>query len=190
MNTKAYKHLRETLTHVPSKDFNEGMQWYDRANEQTKIYANELEIEPKLFAEITSILSPSTVWEKNLDQAFDLVSKLKTEREEIGKLVFNTYKANVTKAIAVYDGKETLTESKGSGMKTYNFARNLMLDPKAVTIDRQMVKLLDINHFFGTKTLTYKTYYSYAKVLSTLAKELSMIPYQLQAILWLYARKA
>lgn len=189
MNTKAYKHLRETLSHVPAKDFNAGLDWYDQANEQTKIYANELEIEPKLFAEITSVLSPSTVWEKNLDQAFDLVSKLKYEREEIGKLVFNTYKTNVTKAIAIYDNKATLDESKGTGMKTYNFARNLLLDPKAVTIDRQMIKILDINHFFGTKTLTYKTYYAYAKVLSTLAKEIKLIPYQLQAILWLYARK-
>jgi len=189
MNTKAYKHLRETLAHVPAKDFDAGLEWYDQANEQTKIYANELEMEPKLFAEMTSALSPSTVWEKNLDQAFDLASKLKYEREEIGKLVFNTYKANVTKAIDIYDGKVELNESKGTGMKTYNFARNLLLDKEAVTIDRQMINILDIKHFFGTKTLTYKTYYAYAKVLSTLAKEIKLIPYQLQAILWLYARK-
>lgn len=189
MNTKAIKQLRDIYSKVETRDISDGLSWYDQANEKIRIYANSLDIDPKLFAEIVSILSPSTVWEKNLDQAYDLVSKLKTEREEVGKLVFNTYKHNVTKAIELYDGKLTLNEDKKSGMKTYNFARNLLLDTAAVTIDRQMLKLLDTNEYFGTSTLTYKTYYQYADVIKKLSSHIGILPYQLQASLWLHARK-
>lgn len=164
----------------------EGHEWYENAHRTIKNYSEDLRVDQQTFSAVVSILSPFNPWERNIDDASKLIFAVQYEPDTLDKLTFTTFKNNVNKAVKFIRNEVSL-KPKGA-MKTYSFAKNLLLNPNYVTIDSHMLKYVDLERDFGTKSLTDKTYSAYADVFKKVSKKYLIHGYQLQASLWLHAR--
>jgi len=187
MDYKLIETIDQAVAGLDHKTINEGIEWYPEANKKIRRIAHSLALPSSVVAETVSILSPFQVWESNIEEAHKLLFSLKYEPDQLEKLTFTTYRSNVEKAIRVYRKEEVMNQDKG-GFKTFAFAHNLLLKDQYVTIDRHMLKLVDIEKFFGTKSLTKKTYFAYAEAIKKVAKKYNLKGYEVQASLWLKLR--
>jgi hypothetical protein len=151
-----------------------GMGWYPYANFIARTYASEFGITIEQAAGIISALSPNNKWERNLMDAYYLI-------QDPGVKVC-TFNSNKSKALAILDGANPLDVLRGR--KTFNFYMNILdpYNPDFVTIDFHAY-----NIFKGgreTKSLTPKLYGEVSNAYIETAKELCILPNQLQAITW------
>lgn len=122
-------------------------------------------------------LSPYNRWPRNIVDCNNLFSAL-----HIDEFSTSTFRGNKEKAWKISKGEAQL---QPSSLKTYAFYRNLMLDPKHVTIDVWYLRALGLE---GMK-LTPKRYGIIQKETIRLAEKHSLTGYQVQATIWIKIRK-
>lgn len=171
--------LLETLTEEQRKD---GLQWYFTVNEFCKNVSFIYKIEEYKVAGILAALSPNNKFDRNV---LDTVNFIKTN----GNCKVCTFGANKEKAKQILFNanchNEVLTILKGN--KTSAFFMNIYMPncPENVTIDLWMNRIFDNEG----KSITNKRYRDFSNIIKQYAKELNLIPQQLQALLWVAIRQ-
>lgn len=154
----------------------EGMAWYRDAHE----YAKTLPVPLQNAAAVISALSPASRWSTNKLEAAALIAGIKGYR-------FTTYGQNVTKARAcITDPDPGRLFNAKTGAKTLNFYRNILNpeDPDWVTIDRHAAAVAEGRTNSGSVVLTPKKYREYAAAYIEAARQIGILPCQLQAVCW------
>jgi len=163
-----------------------GMGWYYYAHFYARKTANKYDVPITQVAGVLSALSPNNKWERNIIDAKHLIRDFKLGRD-LKYTKVSTYGANKTKAIRILNGEPV--EKIILGPKTWNFYNNI-LHPSSedfVTIDFHA-----LNIYLGsyeTKPLSKKLYDKVSKTYIQAAREIDLLPNQLQAITWVTWRK-
>lgn len=173
----------KNLTKLFNQSDKSGLNWYNDGHEFCKELATKYDLSlPKVCA-VVSALSPATNWEVNKRDAIGLIESYLDLRNYKHK--FTTYGANVVKAQKVLSGELEPDKafSLKTGAKTFNFYHNLLepANPDYCTIDRHAF-IIATGEVYNK--LTPKQYKQVADHYISTAKRLSVIPCQLQAVLW------
>lgn len=175
-----YNQITETLERVSPNLFQEGVQWYSKSNQFCLELSNEYNVPLRYITGLTSLFSPLKSWEMN--------KRIVKEYLECQECKTFSYQRN--KALQLWtDVISDLSEQKQdnyimktlNGLKVVSFYHNITypLTSDKVTIDSHMLKLAPYKH------LTPKRYSEYEECVRKVAKEKSLIPNQVQAIIWL-----
>jgi hypothetical protein len=154
-----------------------GLIWYRNANKIVKNIASINNIDIEIVSQVVSSLSPATSWHQNIKDSYRLVNK-PYESTKVG-----TYGMNKSKALLIIKNQVSL-KFEGAP-KTFSFYRNILLDSNYVTVDRWILRLLNIP---TNKAIPKKTYNDIVTAFLNVAKKLDIKGYQLQAICWIYIR--
>lgn len=157
----------------------EGMGWYKEAHQYAQNLANRFSKSIDITAGIISALSPSVSWERNKEDAKNLL-------QQGSKAIVSTYGMNKRKALDIIATGESLPYfmKPQSSFKTLNFYKNILepKNPEFVTIDRQMLRILNLT---PQAINTRPRYMRLKDMFIAVAIKLDIIPNQLQASLWL-----
>lgn len=173
----------KNLSKLFNKADKSGLNWYNEANGFCIELSAKYGLSLSQVCAVVSALSPACNWEQNKRDTIGLIETVKGLRKYKHK--FGTYGANVLKARRILSG-ELLPENAFSlktGAKTFNFYHNL-LEPDNVnwvTIDRHAYTIATGEPY---KALTKNQYSKIADYYKETARKLSLIPCQLQAVLW------
>jgi hypothetical protein len=170
--------ILDTISKLDQTNYQASLDWYFILNDYAKSLAERNGLSLIQTAGIISALSPMVQFTTNLRDAERFCST-----RSIANLA--TYNSQRMKALRILGAK---TESEVlailGGNKTKAFFLNI-LKPEIsqdVTIDTWMIK------FFGFKSLTPKRYADASKEVQNVAKELGIMPHQLQALVWVGMR--
>jgi hypothetical protein len=169
------KIIKETFLNCDVSTIYEGLIWYRNANKIVKHISRTYNIDINVVAQVISALSPATDWNRNIKDTFNLI------RDNSSKVT--TYGTNKDKAIRVLK-KQTNLVFKGAP-KTFSFYQNILLNDSFVTIDRWILRVFNLD---SKKAIKEKDYIIIQNSFIKVAKELDIKPYQLQAIVWIFAR--
>lgn len=177
------------FSQVTESQLNEGLNWYQRANEHANYLSQKYNVSLAKVCGIISALSPATNWSTNIKDAEELLKGNSTHK-------FSTYGQNVLKAYKILNASLEmdieLFFSLKTGAKTYNFYRNILepTNPDYVTIDRHAIAIWagNLAEFYG-KGASLKLYREIAQDYIYVAKVLKLLPLQLQAITWVAYRE-
>lgn len=177
------KNLEHAFNNATTQDIEEGLTWYEQANEFCERIANKYNVEPFTVASVVSALSPRNKWDKNLLDA-ELVIKNHQKGISPEKTSVSTFHRNKFKAFAILDGTESITPES---QKTYAFVKNISeLSSDFVTVDVWHLRACFGKTMASVGNLAYKQLENITK---ELAKESGFTPYQYQAIVWGYVRR-
>lgn len=134
---------------------------------------------------IIAAMSPQLSWQKNKEQALEFCRRMRNGESLVGLMA---YKANVNKAVRIYNGEFALDVL--GGMKVRSFYANLMLDVQAVTVDRHATHIA----LFGTSNsdksgsiaVTDKLYKLISAAYAQAAELLNVPAYVVQSVTWTY----
>lgn len=163
-----------------------GLSWYKRANSHAKYLAKTYNTSLNKVCGIIAALSPATSWDRNIKDTEELLKGNSAHK-------FGTYGQNVLKAYKILNASLEmdieLFFSMKTGAKTYNFYRNILepTNPNYVTIDRHAIAV-----WAGTnenKAASLKLYREIAADYIAVAKQLNVLPCELQAITWVTYRE-
>jgi len=163
----------------------EGMGWYDGAHSIAADMAETHGLTTKQTAGVLAAFSPQKGWATNIKLAENACAASNTS--QIGGHTKNA----CHKASKILRGQDPL-EVLG-GRKVRSFYRNIMwpevMGP--VTIDRHMIDLLaDKRGFIDEGVLERIGVYQYAAAMvRASAREVGVLPHQMQAICWVHQRK-
>lgn len=155
--------------------------WYYRCRTWCENQANEYNVALETVVGVLAALSPSCAYETNQR---DTVAMLSGRT----KYKYTTYKRNVAKARAIFDGapvEATLApKPRRSGMKTLAFYRAIMRpwEPTNVVIDRHALAVAHGETF--EKGVTYRRYRDFVASYQSAARSLGVSPIELQAATW------
>lgn len=176
-----YNQITETLERVSPNLFQEGVQWYSKANQFCLDLSNEYNIPLRYVTGLTSLFSPLKSWEMNKRMVKEYLEcqNCKTfsyQRKKSVKL-WTTIISNIDDE----EAQDRFIMKTLNGFKTVSFYHNITypLTSDKVTIDSHMLKLAPYKH------LTPKRYLEYENCIKKIAKEKSLVPNQVQAIIWL-----
>lgn len=190
MDTKQQiKNLESIYKHVTESDYQAGITWYNRAQEIVKYLADKYNRPDYIISGIIAALSPGTDWHQNL---IDAINVLKQGRYAN----VTTYGQNKVKALRIL---EMTSESdvyqallhKSTINKTSQFFLNIQHPEQSgpVTIDRHAIRACYDEILESSVILTAKRYREAAKAYQALAKRHSILPHQLQAVIWIAFRR-
>ena len=154
-----------------------GLSWYTNAHE----YAQDLHPDPEVGAGIIAALSPQNSWEANLDDAIQLM-----RTGDCGQ-----YQDAVTKALRIRAGEHPLDVL--GGRKVRSFFANIAYPnrPGPVTVDRHTLALTLGRPREQTRAnpvpphvLKPGLYHQISAEFRALARNLGILPHQLQAWAW------
>lgn len=162
-----------------------GFSWYAHANAESIILAERHFLSVKRVCAIIAVVSPGTRWEQNLQDAEKII--------RFGEQASVTsYSRNKDKAIAILRGGRVSDYVKGQKVRAFFDNLYRPRQSKAVTIDRWMVRVL-------TGAITEKEekavfdsrrkYSDLADCVRRYADKIGILPSQLQAALWIGARR-
>lgn len=154
-----------------------GLNWYQHANVFCKEVAHNTGLTVETVAQVVSALSPAVSWELNKIQAEQMCNAFR-DGLPLDTVTTSTYEQNRLKAWNILHGKTKITVKSP---KTYAFYKNLMLDVDSVTVDRWMLRVM-FNR--PLKSLTALKYRQCETIIRNAAKDLDLMPFQLQAITW------
>lgn len=162
-------------------DLEEGKEWFRNAHSFSFSLAERKGLQTYHTAGVLSALSPSTAWEDNVTRAETFV----TTRRLSGHM---RQQINKAKNIMLTDCPTKVAKIL-NGPKTVNFFYNIY-DPNLqqyVTIDRHMVNLA--SRIEGLIDPTPKQYDFLVNETIKFAKNVNLMPNQVQATLWVTWRK-
>jgi hypothetical protein len=157
--------------------------WYFQVNDYCKTISDTYNVPLIKVAGIMSALSPNTTFALNVKS---LENFIKTK----GDCKVSTYGNQKIKALAIYNSSDDITVEEIKtilgGLKTQAFFDNIYRPEVSqdVTIDLWMIR-----HFKIKGSLTPKRYKDASNKIKKLAKELNLLPHQVQAKLWVDIRK-
>lgn len=156
----------------------EGAQWYDEAGRVVDDLAARTGRSREHVAAVIAQLSPRTTWDRNKSGAVMLL----TEDVAPGCLAANVERARV--ALASPDPLGTI-----NGPKTSRFARNILGDRQAVTVDTWAIRVALPNQNDPEKILTRQGVYEAVEHAYRMAAEkVGVDPATMQATTWVVAR--
>ena len=172
-----------------SEQKKEGLKWYKEANQFCANLAKQSNLEVFRVVGIVAALSPQKNWQRNKELAYNFI---------INKSNTGHNKQQINKALDCYILNENeiyLMLSKNK-VKTSQFYYNILhFDKiKSVTIDRHAIGTIIYNKrniktiSDGQSQMTKKQYDFFADCYKEAAKELNLLPQQLQAIVWVTYR--
>lgn len=167
------------------KDYQQGVKWYEEANQYSLELAEKYNVTPAKAAGVLSALSPLKEWNDNkriTEEFFELVKKAPAS----GWKKASHYLLQKRKAWKIYSITNPFIDQIGDilhGLKTKNFFYCIQ-NPSTtdhVCIDRHMIKVAT-----GTERtkLTSKQYLFLKKEYLNFASQVGMNPAQMQAVLW------
>jgi hypothetical protein len=156
--------------------------WYFQVNDYIKTVSELYNVPLIKVAGIMSALSPNNTFASNIKS---LEAFLKTG----GNCKVSTYNIQKNKALAILNSSDDITVEQVKailgGLKTQAFFDNMYRPETSqdVTIDLWMIR-----HFGIQGSLTPKRYKDASNKIKKLAKQLNLLPHQVQAKLWVDIR--
>lgn len=180
---KVYPSKVEQLFKQASRhQLEEGLRWYEEANRIALGMARLASKPLSAMAGVIASLSPSTSWERNLEEAYAL---------SLGQPInHTTYPNNVLKAKRILAGEEPLSVLGGRKVRAFY---SLILNPSSeeVCIDRHALRACtrrrwqsDQEHVRFLKSQYDRCAMAYRVV----ARKHSIRPHQAQAVVWTVQR--
>lgn len=175
------KALTSLIQQATPKQLADGLNWYTQANQFAQQLATDYGHSLDTVCQVIAILSPAVSWDINKRDTESLL-------DQGANAVVSTYGQNKTKALSVLTGADQINPK---ALKTYSFYRNLLAPTcdKHVTIDRHAFKAYKKQTKAGSVSITPKQYELARKAYARKAKELNIVPCQLQAIIWMAYRE-
>ena len=159
-----------------------GESWYLEAHNYAESLSQRFGVSLDVVSGVISALSPSVRWERNKEEARNLI--------RYGEdTIVTTYHRNKLKALAIiaFGSSEKYLYKKHTSHKTYNFYMNILepSNPNFVTIDRWMLRILglEVKDIYTTKRYTIL-----ANSFIDVAHSIGIVPNILQATIWLEKR--
>jgi hypothetical protein len=161
-----------------------GLHWYTDQHNYLKDMAEHFNIPLRIVCGITAALSPMVPWQQNVNMTYHL---LKFKGKVPRSIKMPGFKGNIRKAIKIYMTGEVFPTLNGP--KVTQFYDNLLnpFDDKAITIDTFMIAC----YYESTDKDSIKKYTSEKHIeflkweLNAIAEKYSLLPLQMQAIVWL-----
>lgn len=178
--------LRYWFKQASVDEFEDGLQWYKRANDACKFMSH---MAPMLqVAGTVSALSPNNKWARNLQDAANVLAAVVEDRPADSVKVC-TYNANKLKAFEIARGNQQILKQSP---KTYAFAKNVgELDPEFVTVDVWHLRACQTRSLSRKKvaeSVTPLQYKIIAEETKKVAQEFGLKGYEFQAIVWVTIR--
>jgi len=170
--------ILKTISTLDQTNYQASLDWYFILHDYAKNLAERNGITLLQASGIISALSPMVMFTTNLRDAERFCST-----KSIANLA--TYNSQRMKALRILGAKtEKEVLSILGGNKTKAFFLNIYRPKTSMdcTIDTWMVK------FFGFKSLTPKRYKEASNEMQKVAKEMNLMPHQVQALLWVGMR--
>lgn len=173
MINKYKRNIRKSYKAVKLKDIEAGMGWYWEARKWCVKVSKEHNVKLFRVVGILAALSPRNRWERNKADTISVI--LKGE-----KAVVATFNPNKAKAVRVLSCKESEVLKVLNGLKVKSFYSNIYnaYDDK-VTIDVWAARVAGLEG-----GLTSKRYGEIGEAFRVVARELDIMPKQLQALTW------
>ena len=157
----------------------EGKEWYIKASEMCFDVAMKYMMPEHQVVGILSALSPRTSWEINQRKLQEVLSK--------GTTFATGLQMDKVKRIFQTDFESTVLDIL-NGEKTKNFYLNIRrpLSPKGVTIDTHAIRVAykDFRREISEPSMKPNQYRFFAEGYVDVAKQVGVLPSQLQAITW------
>jgi len=156
--------------------------WYFTVNDYCKTLSDTYNVPLIKVAGIMSALSPNNTFTTN-------IKSLERFLQTGGNCKVATYNAQKNKALAIYNSPDSVSVEEIKtilgGLKTQAFFDNIYRPEisQDVTIDLWMIR-----HFGIQGSLTPKRYKTASDKIKKLAKQLNLLPHQVQAKLWVDIR--
>ena len=155
------------------------LSWYERAHNECLLLSQVFEIPLNKVVGVVSALSPNNKWNQNLKDAWNFLDAPSIQTKVC------TFKNQRRKALDILDSDGSDESILGilKGAKTSNFYKNIRYyrDSQAVTVDTWAYRSVglkpSVKNFKATE-LAYKN----------VAKELNLMPHQVQAVVWCVVR--
>lgn len=109
-------------------------EWYDDANKAVNNIAQLTGVDPVSVAGIVSTLSPRNKWERNLQDALNLIQGYKNGLS-VDAVKVCTFNANKYKAWGILTGENSPVPCPSKSPKTHAFIQNIPGDSQHVTVD-------------------------------------------------------
>lgn len=157
------------------KQRKEGLTWYKRAHNEALLLSQVFDVELPKVVGIIAALSPNNKWQRNLKDAWNLLET------PLIKTKCSTYIKQRQKALDILNGTGRdidILRTLG-GTKTKNFYTNILYYKysQEVTVDMWAYRSVNLEP-------KQKHYNSVELAYTNVAKELNIMPHQLQAVVW------
>lgn len=171
--------LLENAYNTPAWDA--GLRWYADAYQMWSHLAHTRGLKTDKVAQVAATLSVGVSWDVNKSDTFKLINAYQNHHD-LNSFSVSTYDAMKIKAWGIMQGTAVL---EPKSLKTYAFYRNMMLHQDHVTIDRWMLRI-----FFERpiKSLTAARYRACEDIIRDVSRDMYLLPYKTQAIVWEQAR--
>lgn len=170
------------------REVDEGRAWYPYAHEYSTDLATEFKVSVRLAAAVISILSPRNRWERNLEDAYNVLDFAINHYRNVGMIpVVGTFHKMRDKAIqAVHYRKPELAETSP---KTRAFV-NTIVDPThdIPVVDVWMYRAINNDPRALCPSLSEKIYDEYAEYVIAGAEMVGELVSDFQAIVWTVVR--
>lgn len=156
-------------------DIESGARWYDAAGELASELGASSGHGRERAAAVIAHLSPRTSWTRNIAGA---VAMLSGELSPVGQIG-----ANVARARGALESSDPLATLRGP--KTSRFARNILGDREAVTVDVWACRVAGVDE---TKLSRKGAYDAVESAYRLAARRAGVDPATMQAVTWVVAR--
>jgi hypothetical protein len=152
-----------------------GLNWYREGNAWCQRVADKYNLSLVAVCGVLSALSPATNYEQNKRDVLGLIQRKPSYK-------CGTYGNNVAKAREILKHGIPLFNEK-TGAKTYNFFHNLLEPDNSafICVDRHAYVIATGEPYIGIHLAKYR---KIAEHYRNAAKKLSLLPNELQAVLW------
>lgn len=166
-----------------------GLAWYTQAHKQASKIAEASATSTACACYVIASLSPNTEWNRNARDAKALILEYRRTGEV--RTRYACYPANVRKATAIlkaHDAEKDFIPIL-KGQKVEAFASNMLQTSIAgkVTIDAHAYSIASGRRYSvkAMPAISQATYARYSQAYRDVAKDLGILPQQLQAVTWL-----
>jgi len=174
--------LRQCYEQISMRDFTDGMRWYAEARQVAQVMSAHIgeKITIEQAAAVIAVLSPAQKWERQSREMVRIVDLWHKGHD--WRNVRYGFKRNLAKAWRIMDGDPTALV----GYKVQAFWQNIIGCMDYVTVDRWSLRVA-IGHTVTTvKPVDYPVL---VQCFRKVAKQVGLSPRDLQAILWVWARR-
>jgi len=180
--------IRRVMAMATSADYAEGMAWYSNAHLEALRIVSPI---PEVAAGMVAAMSPGMLWERNIPAAGKVrdVSIDDNMRNCAGLGVRWTNGLN--KAVRILRGESPDTVLGGRKVRAFYACLVNPRDDYAVCVDGHAFAIWSGRRVTldQTPNLTEKRYETIARAYRKVAKEMNMLPMQVQAITWVVWRR-
>lgn len=176
------KNVNKLWKQVTPADVAKGVSWYTNVYRNIRMYSDRTGYSPVAIAGVIAVTSPRVKWTKQMETLPEIL-ELHSCKKFSHILQFGLNK-NFQKAIHILDGQ--LPSEVIKGRKVMAFYHNLIGDLDSITLDVWMWRIV------GLKVPPYpkhKLWDEYESIIRSIAKTEGLKPAQVQAILWIAAKR-